>query len=195
MGLVFFNQTTAASKVATILSQFGVVPNITPVQIICVGGGAGSGNSVGGNAGSVNFFQGILTTLYHAVTVGNGGNGANNGQPSSFGTLVSAAGGTRNPSSSGGTGSGGSGGGVSNVIDANATTGTGTGGSAAHLAGGGGGGFPFFGAYSYATPGSVIGTTASNASGGFGLGAGGGGGVGSGSNNSRGASGGIIVCW
>ena len=193
MGMVFFNKTTPANEVATILGAAGIVPNQTFVQIICVGGGrAGMQGAFGGDSGSMDIFQGLLPTLSYDVTVGLGGNIGSGllAQPgaSSFGNLVSAEGG-QGQTGSGIYGNGGALVSIGNVGNAVSAP-TGTGGSTASSSGmnvgngGGGGGFPF--------------PLSRHRGPRNGLGLGGGGGAsGSGSQggNTPGNDGGVIVCF
>ena len=184
MGMVFFNKTTPANEVATMLAAAGVTPGMF-VQIIAVSSGAMGGTNRGGNSGNIEFYQGILNSLNHNVTVGVGVNPLTPvaDRVSSFGTLVSAAAAPSSAAAQEGRGIGGNGGG-------SLMPGTGTGGSGgggASNTSGGGGGFPLFAPL---TPsGGVLTSNGLGATGGAGLGGGGSGGGGTG------ASGGVIVCF
>jgi len=83
-------------------------PNLSYVEVFCVGGGGGGGgagtNSVGGGGGGAGFSSRILTkdelgTQPIPITIGQGGTGGgpgqpgNGGTPTSFGTFMTANGG------------------------------------------------------------------------------------------------------
>ena len=184
MGMLLIDRNMTAAQTEELLRQAGILPNRTFVQIVAIGGGSSGANTTqlanpsiaaGGNSGSMSIFQGTFSTLTHAVTIGQGGANAANGGTTSFGTLVSATGGSLAPRQTPGRGIGGNGGrqgSQATVSFPNVQGGQGTGTGGAGGAGGTGGG-----------GGIGVGVSAGNGSdiggnGGTGYGAGGGSGVG-----------------
>lgn len=117
----------------TSISWTNDLPPNTPIMVECWGGGGGGGNSTGGNGGDYSFRVFIAGDLSSSVTLGIGAAGLadSGGSTTSFGSYMSAKGG-----SSGGAGNGtkrdfvgGSGGNTGGATDS----------GAASLYGGGGG--------------------------------------------------------
>ena len=134
---------------ATSSTTFVVPVGITSLRIRVVGGGGGGGTngySGGGGGGGGGYAHGVFTVspgTSYALTVGAGGGVNANGGTTSFGSLISATGGTTgNSGGAGGTGTGGT---VQRTGGTGGATGDGYsggggGGAGSHLGNGGAGG-------------------------------------------------------
>lgn len=143
---------TAVGTVLT-LSSAGTlkVPLSGKYHVLVIGGGGGGGNSYGGGSGEVadDTLQ-LTASESYAIEIGSGGTGGNNSTPgaggaTSFGTLLSASGGSEGTGGSGGGGSAGGGGGTGNAYGGgggagkNTNSGSSSGGTGVTANGGSGG--------------------------------------------------------
>lgn len=98
---------SAIQKIFTSTQTYTIPVGYTKLDVFCVGGGGSGGygnpgnadarcSGGGGGGGYTVTRKGITVTpgTVYAVTVGAGGNSGNNGEASSFGSLVTASGGT-----------------------------------------------------------------------------------------------------
>lgn len=114
-----YNNALSGSKTITSSQTFTVPDGVTRIQVFVCGGGGGSTNggskySCGGGGGGYTNMNSFTVTpgSNHSVVIGGGGWGADGGT-TSFGNLISAAGGKRNSGITGGAGGSGGGSGCS----------------------------------------------------------------------------------